>query len=129
MNNPCWLLERVERYEIVAYSECLKKKPTHICLPRRLVDLAYSQGGVDCLIHADDCCLMLSKWKRHVSSVVMILLTKTYTSRAFASKKYHLKWNTLDFIILIQQSRDILCPCLYDQSKLYEKSECLTRKL
>lgn len=59
MNNPRWLLEGVERYEIAAYSECFKKKP-HMCLPRRLVDLAYSQEGVDCLIYADDCWFMFN---------------------------------------------------------------------
>lgn len=29
-------------------------------LPRRPVDLAYSEGGDDCLIHADDCYLMFN---------------------------------------------------------------------
>lgn len=52
---------------------------------------------------------MLSQWKKHLPSVVMILLITTYTSRAFAFKKYHSKWNTLDVIILIQQSRNLHC--------------------
>lgn len=39
----------------------------------------------------------------------MNLLITTYTARAFASKKYHSKWNTLDVNILIQQSRNLLC--------------------
>lgn len=52
---------------------------------------------------------MLSQWKRHLPSVVLILLITTYTSGAFASKKYNSKWNTLDVIILIQQSRNLLC--------------------
>lgn len=76
----------MKQYEIAAYSECF-------FLPRRPVDLAYSEGEDDCLIHADDCYLMFNavEMEGHVSSVVMILLIKTYTSRAFASKKYHFK--------------------------------------
>lgn len=53
MNNPRWLIEGVKQYEIAAYSECF-------FLPRRPVDLAYSEGEDDCLIHADDCYLMFN---------------------------------------------------------------------
>lgn len=42
------------------------EKPTF--LPRRMVDLAYSGDGDDCLFHADDCCLVIAMEKTRLIS-------------------------------------------------------------
>lgn len=57
-----------------------------------------------------------SKKKSHSLSVVIILLVKTNQSRAWRLKKTMSKLDTLEFIILRQQSKILLC---LDFSRVY----------
>lgn len=84
----------VKQYELAA----LSKTNSHISSYMTGKFFGLEDKG---LFHADDDCLMfnavaMKKTPSTSRKVVMNQLITTYTARAFASKKYHSKWNTLD---------------------------------